>query len=648
MVFFATVAVILLGTLTCGLILRSGDTIFPNVCAAGIELGGMTTAEAAQTLRENVGSAYSQELRVLLPDQTIKLDPARTEISLDADRAAELARQYGRDGGPLTTLFAWFESHSGTHEVDIRSTLKFNDDYLRSEVNSVVVAATEPMTQSAAVYAGNPDRLMISIGKQGKTIDSGSLYNTIVDAYSRADFSDITVKYITTMYDPMPLTSFYQQYCTPSANAYYDTEKKRIVPEVVGYGFDLTAVQQQVDTAPDGSQIEIPFRTLEPEVTAEALMAQYFSDVLGSCDAPHTVNPPRTENLRLACKAINGTILNPGDVFSFNEVVGERTKAKGYQDAIIFAEGGDSEDGTGGGVCQVASAIYYSALHADLKIVERTEHMYVVDYVPMGMDATVYWGSVDFKFSNSTEHPIAITAEVSNGAVHIRLLGTKTENTKNVKMTYDVLKSEPFEIKEELDLSKEVGFEEVRQTGYTGYLVRTYKHYLDKDGNELSSEQEANSLYKRRDKIITKGPTAAQAAAFAAGQTIPDVPEGVTLILPENAPVTVLPEQPTTETPTTDTPTADTPAAETPTTETPTADTPTTDTPTAETPTAETPTTETPTAEIPTTDTPTPETPAAETPATPETPTAETPAPETPAAETPAAETPAPETPAEP
>ncbi len=289
----------------------------------------------------------------------------------------------------------------------------------------------------------------------------------------------------------------------------------------------------------------------------------------------------------MACKAINGTILNPGDTFSFNKVVGERTKAKGYQDAIVFGEDGVSEEGTGGGVCQVASAIYYAALKADMKIVERTEHMYVVDYVPMGMDATVYWGNLDFKFQNSSPSPLAISAWVEGGYVHVRLNGTKPKDWKNVKMTYEVLKSDPFEVLDEYDEEKEVGFEEVRVTGYTGYLVRTYKHYLDQNDKEISVEYEATSNYKRRDKIITHGGIAPVDPNAPTDPNVPTVdpapatdPNAATTpTTPTTDPVTqpdpliVVPETPTTTEPTQTTP--EVPATETPaTTETPTTETP--------------------------------------------------------------------------
>lgn len=118
-------------------------------------------------------------------------------------------------------------------------------------------------------------------------------------------------------------------------------------------------------------------------------------------------------------------------------MVGERTSEKGYRPAAIYTSG-TTTDELGGGVCQVASTIYMCALKADLEIVERACHQFTVTYVPMGMDATVYWGYQDFKFRNNTEYPIRVDASVSGGYVHIKLCGTETKDY-TIEMTYEIL-----------------------------------------------------------------------------------------------------------------------------------------------------------------------------------------------------------------
>ena len=154
-------------------------------------------------------------------------------------------------------------------------------------------------------------------------------------------------------------------------------------------------------------------------------------------------------------------------MFSYNAVVGERTADKGYLPATVYTSGGKSEAELGGGVCQVSSTIYLCALLADLDIVERTEHMFAVTYVPYGLDATVYWGSLDFKFKNSTNYPMRIDASVSDGYVHIKLVGTKETDT-TIKLNYQILSSTAWEDKEEIDETKPADYKEVTQTPIPG------------------------------------------------------------------------------------------------------------------------------------------------------------------------------------
>ena len=134
-----------------------------------------------------------------------------------------------------------------------------------------------------------------------------------------------------------------------------------------------------------------------------------------------------------------------------------------------------TQDELGGGVCQVASTIYYCALMANQEIVERKEHRYLVTYVPKGMDATVYWGSLDFKFKNVSGYPMKIEANTENNCVNIKLLGTN-ETGEYAVMTYDVLGKTEYEDTIKVDLTKPPEYEEQTMSPYTGYVVQSYRN----------------------------------------------------------------------------------------------------------------------------------------------------------------------------
>ena len=187
---------------------------------------------------------------------------------------------------------------------------------------------------------------------------------------------------------------------------------------------------------------------------------------------------------------------------------------------------GKTVETLGGGLCQVSSTLYYACLKADLEIVERTAHGYTVSYMPYGMDATVSWGSLDYKFKNNTDYPIRIEAWVSGGQVHVKLIGTDTKDYY-VKMTYETVDG-PHEGKvvyEDYKWDNKEGYVDgqVIQTAYTGRTVKTYRQKFDKSTDKLiSSDYEATSRYKSRDKIIARvepKPTEPPATVPASGET---------------------------------------------------------------------------------------------------------------------------------
>ncbi|UOQ92117.1 VanW family protein [Halobacillus shinanisalinarum] len=134
-------------------------------------------------------------------------------------------------------------------------------------------------------------------------------------------------------------------------------------------------------------------------------------------------NNERTNNIDLAAKAINNHVVFPGEMFSFNQVVGKRTKEKGYLRAPVIVKGELAED-IGGGICQVSSTLFNAADDAGLKIIERYSHSRKVPYVPPGRDATVSWYGPDFTFKNEYNQPILIRAKSVNGQMMVQILSS--------------------------------------------------------------------------------------------------------------------------------------------------------------------------------------------------------------------------------
>jgi vancomycin resistance protein YoaR len=163
-------------------------------------------------------------------------------------------------------------------------------------------------------------------------------------------------------------------------------------------------------------------------------LSNNYSKLYATYTTNYVNNADRTTNLKLACEAINGTIVQPGETFSFNKVVGKRTASKGYKNAHIFTGANSSQMGLGGGICQVASTMFNTTLLANFDIVERYQHSQRVTYVPLGRDAAIYWGSEDFKFKNTTNYPIKIVMSCKNGKITCSFYTCQNISPKKVSL----------------------------------------------------------------------------------------------------------------------------------------------------------------------------------------------------------------------
>lgn len=256
----------------------------------------------------------------------------------------------------------------------------------------------------------------------------------------------------------------------------------------------------RIETLHNGNTV-IVTETEEPVATSNEPVG---TDVLSRFSTDNYGGYNRTINLQLACAAINGTVLQPNAIFSFNKIVGERTEEKGYLPASIYAAG-DVKEETGGGICQVASTIYLVAMKSDMEILERHTHQFSVNYIPLGMDASIYWGEEDLKFKNTSGHPIKIYADVSGGCVNVSIVGTK-KDTNYIFMDHEIIETYEPKEREKIDWTKEPGYEEVTQTPITGYYVQSYRCLYSENDELLSRTKMAVSVYNSRDKITTVGP----------------------------------------------------------------------------------------------------------------------------------------------
>lgn len=212
----------------------------------------------------------------------------------------------------------------------------------------------------------------------------------------------------------------------------------------------------------------------------------------------------RTHNLVKAATAINGRVVKPEEVFSFNQAVGARTFETGFRDAMVIVSG-KFEPGVGGGICQVSSTLYNAVLLADLEVVERHNHALAVAYVPVGLDATVVWGIQDFQFRNNTGHPIYMQAAAGGGRLTVTIYG-HLSNKKRVEVSSVIDKVIPFEEIRQEDPSLPPGKEKIEVKGFPGYVARSFKRVFDENGELAQQVQLATDYYKPLNTLIYTGP----------------------------------------------------------------------------------------------------------------------------------------------
>ena len=523
----STVAAVLVLCLCIGLwfyFTATADTglIMDNTYVAGINIGGITPQDAVTTLERRLEKLYSQSIVLILPDRQLELTAADTKVHVDVNLLVNDAYRHGRTGSRNDRIEAMANAAQTKREISLLSYLTMDNSFINAAIDQFLADSGSTLTQPSIQIEGtrptapkpedeeNADKvyqkLTIVLGTSGIGFDTDAVYDQILDAYDHLDFEPIVLEYHTMEPDSVEMSELIEKYCTAPADAKINENDYTIVDEVWGYGFNAKAAENLLKAAGPGESITLTLTYIQPEITREKLEDTLFKDELASCDTIYYLDPPRTNNLVLACKAINNLILRPGETFSFNEVLGERTAEKGYQKAGAYADGEIVEQ-LGGGICQVASTLYYCTLYADLEVLEREEHMFTADYLPLGMDATVNWDTIDFRFRNNTDYPIRIEAVAEDSYVSIVLRGTDDKDYY-VEMDYKILKEYQWETVERvLEEDNKDGYVdgEVIYNGWMGYSVDTYKYKYDKKTDEfISKELESHSEYSKRDKTVCK------------------------------------------------------------------------------------------------------------------------------------------------
>lgn len=481
------------------------DTIAPHVTIAGIDVGGMSREAAADKLdAQNYEKAADDAVSIVLSDHiSIEVTRAEAGLFLTAEDAVNKAFQHGKDGNIFSNGFSFLKSFFSETDITEDNMANFDEDGVRQLISKLVDEANSSALENA--YIIKDSAMLITKGVSDVLVDEKEIYDIVYKAFDDSNFEPIHYDANKAEFIPLDLAAVHDAVFAEPINASYNKENGSIQESVVGIDFDVDLAQSIYDEADEGETVSVPLTITEPSVTSEELKEALFRDVLAEkSTSMSSSSSNRINNISLAAAAINGTVLNPGETFSFNDTVGQRTTAKGYKEAGAYVSG-ESVNQVGGGICQVSSTIYYCVLHSDLEVAERRNHMFSVSYLPLGMDATVNWGTIDFKFKNNTDYPLKIVSYVSGKTLYVQLVGTKA--TKDyVKIEYVVVDTLGYKTVEKDDNSLAPGTTKVKTSGHGGYVVDTYKYSYDGDGNLKSKDYITRSTYRSQDRVILVGP----------------------------------------------------------------------------------------------------------------------------------------------
>ena len=478
----------------------NSNKIVKGVSIKGIDVSGMTQEQAKQTIEQALSSKTEQKLPIKYKDYESTIDPKLIEVNYDIKNAVEEAFKIGRNGNIFSNNYEILNTMLGKKDIDVKMTL--NEETAKKSINDIGKNIPDTVKQSS--YYIEDNKLVITKGKSGPVVNTDEMLKKLYKVYNDINFNAKYVEMPVVIEEPKPVDvdAIHKEVYKEAKDAYYTKNPFKIYPEVDGVDFDVDKVKELLKENKDEYVIDL--KITKPKITISELGTEAFPDRLSTFTTKYDAsNKDRTTNLRLATQKINGTVLLPGEEFSYNQVVGERTIAAGYKDAKIYSNG-EVVDGLGGGICQISSTLYNTALLANLEITDRRNHQFVTSYVPAGRDATVVYGSQDFKFKNNRTYPIKIKASVSNGIVRISLYGLKEEKEYDISFQTKTVSAIPYKTKYVNDSSLKKGTQKVKQSGANGLVTQTYK-IVSYNGKVVEKTLLSKDTYNAMNKIIAKG-----------------------------------------------------------------------------------------------------------------------------------------------
>lgn len=381
-------------------------------------------------------------------------------------------------------------------------------DYDNEKLKNAYVEANSVFNNETNEYIINPDKKEVILNKNIQKIflDEKEYKEKVLKKFRSNNFDQIEKLNVSNTITPgIDIDKMYNDITREPKNAYLDRQNG-FIKEEYGIKFEksLDEIKEEYNNASE--KIIIKYNIIKPKMTLKELQEKLvvkkneFKNVL--YEKTITVSDPddkgAIKNISIASHCVNEYILRPGEIFSYNNVLGNRTREKGYQDGPVY-ENGKETRGIGGGICFVSSGLYYVALYSNMQIIERSNHMFNPGYVPSGLDSAISMGNLDLKFKNTLSNPIKIITKFDGKNLKVQFLGTDEGYSVQIKTReYDNLKAKT-EYRYNSNIEK--GKKNIIQKGKDGLKVDVFR-IIRKDGKEIERENLGTDSYNKLDEII--------------------------------------------------------------------------------------------------------------------------------------------------
>ena len=487
-------------------LLNFGSTkIISGISVGDINISNITKESATTLLKDAISDKIKNEVSLEFSTENEKydkkLDLSILNIDFNLDDSINSAYNIGRAGNIFKCNYAIAKTL--IFKKNIGLDIKIDDKMLNNIISDISSNLPGKLIQSGYYIEGK--NLIITKGSSGLVVDKEALTKEIIEYIQNLSQNNTSLNIPVLFLEPdkIDIEKIHSEIYKEAKNAYFEKEPFKVYPEVKGIDFDISKAQKFINENENNSEFTIELNYTTPKTTLKNLKIDIFPDELSTFFTQYEEsNKDRTTNLNIAASKIDGTVIMPGEEFSYNKVVGARSISAGYKEAKIY-QNGQVVDGLGGGICQISSTLYNAAVCANLEITERFNHQFVTSYVKPGRDATVAYGSKDLKFKNTRKYPIRIDAYVSAGMAKIDIYGIKEKDEKSISIDVETISTIPYETKYIKDSSLASRDEKLKQKGTDGIIVNAYK-ITKQNGSIISKELLSKDTYKPLEKIVAK------------------------------------------------------------------------------------------------------------------------------------------------